>query len=375
MTKKEWIRMIAFGLVVCMMLAFLCDLFENEKHKNYDSRIYTYRTFAEDTVDAVFIGTSGVDRYWIGPKAYDDYGMTVYPLSVDGMAAWLYPEMLEYALQYQNPELVLLDIRAFTQDVAMDIRNSKTMDIKAHRVLNAFPWFSPLWFKTAFKTMKLIHRIDETEPRFNISLLLSFVRFHQKWQEVGFSIFEENLGNQLHEFCGFYMHPSKSAFSVPLEHFEYDSTVKSPMDPIAEEAFYEIIALAEEKGVKLLFVDTPQYPEEHELLRANYVYEKLDELGLDYVTYYTAGEEGPFSIDLDMETDFYNDSHVNYFGAVKFTDHLAAYINENYGLTNRRNDPAAQAHWEGVYGEIQELITYYLEHPPEIVAEEDEEEE
>ena len=170
MTKKELIRMIAFCLVVCMMLVLLCDLFENENTKNYDSRLYTYRTYNEDTIDAVFIGTSGVDRYWCGPKAYEDYGMTVYPLSTDAMPAWLYVDMLEYALEYQNPQMVLLDIRAFAQD-----NKTKAMDVRARRILDALPWFSSQWFKVAFKSMKIIHEQDETKPRFDISFLLCYI--------------------------------------------------------------------------------------------------------------------------------------------------------------------------------------------------------
>ena len=169
MTKKELIRMIAFGLAVCLLLGFLCDLFENENNRNYDKRMFSYRRFHENTIDAVYIGTSGVDRYWIGAKAFEDYGMTVYPLSTDGMPSWLYVDMMEYALTYQNPEIILLDIRAFCQDNVLTGMSTKTMDIKAHRFLNAVPWYSMLRLKAAFKTMELIHRVDETEPRFNIS--------------------------------------------------------------------------------------------------------------------------------------------------------------------------------------------------------------
>lgn len=377
MTKKELIRMIAFGLVVCLMLGFLCDLFENENHKNYDQRIYTYRTFDKGTVDAVYIGTSGVDRYWIAAKAYEDYGMTVYPLSTDGMPSWLYVDMLEYALTYQDPELILLDVRAFCQNNVMEGFRPKTMDIKAHRVLNAIPWLSPLWFKVAFKTMKLIHSVDETQPRFNLSLLLSFVRFHQAWQDAGLSIFERNLGSRLHEFCGYYMHPSTTTLKTPMEYFMFDDTVQDKMDGLSDAAFYETIKYAREKGIKILFVDSPQIAEPHEMLRANYIYEKLDEMGIDYVTYYQSGEEGPFTLDLDLEKDFYNPSHVNYFGAVKFTDALAAYLDENYDLPDRRNDPAAQKYWDGVYAKIEETVQYYIDNdtanPSSVVIDEEDE--
>ena len=363
MTKKQIIRMIAFSLVVCMMLVLLCDLFENENTKNYDSRLYTYRTYPEGTVDAVFIGTSGVDRYWCGPKAYEDYGMTVYPLSTDGMPPWLYVDMIDYAMQHQDIELVMLDVRAFCQDTNTNIQSAKSMDVKARRVLDAMPRFSPIFFQIAFKTMALIHAQDDTKPRFDLSFLLSFVRFHPKWQDAGFNFFEKNLGNKLHEYCGFYMARTFSPARRPQESFVFEQSEASVMDPLSEAALYEVVEYAKEKGLKLLLVDTPQFPTQREISRISAVYDKLDQLGVEYVSYYAPGQEDPFTIDLDPETDFYNKGHVNYYGALKFTDVLAAYLDENYDLPDRRNDPIAQAHWGGVFQKIQDTIADYIAHP------------
>ena len=80
MTKNQIIRCAAFSVIVCLLLVLMCELFENTNTSNYATRMYSYRNFNEDTVDAVMIGTSGIDRYWIAAKAYEDYGMTVYPL-------------------------------------------------------------------------------------------------------------------------------------------------------------------------------------------------------------------------------------------------------------------------------------------------------
>ena len=365
MTKKECIRMIAFCLVVCLMLVVLCDLFENERTKNYDSRLYTYRKYNENTIDAVFIGTSGVDRYWCGPQAYEKYGMTVYPLSTDGMPSWLYTDMLDYALKYQNPQLVLLDIRAFCQDNTMDIWKKKTMDVKARRFLDALPWLSPQWFKVAFKSMRTIHEVDEESPRFDISMLLSYIRFHEKWESAGFDFFYKNVGNKFHDYCGFYMAKASSAVSVPQTTFTYDPEDKQPMDTLSEQSFLEIIDYVQSKGLQLVFVDTPQFTEPHELTRANYIYDLLDEMGIDYVTSYTTEGDSPFSVDLDPMTDFYNESHVNFFGAEKYTEFLAAYLDENYDLPDRRYDPAVREHWDGVYQKIKEQIDYFIAHPVE----------
>ena len=72
MTKQQITKVVAFCLIVCIMLLCLCDLFEHNNLSNYSRRIHTYRTLEEDTVDAVFLGTSGVDRYWIAAKAYEE---------------------------------------------------------------------------------------------------------------------------------------------------------------------------------------------------------------------------------------------------------------------------------------------------------------
>ena len=363
MTKKEWIRMIAFCLVVCMMLVVLCDLFENERTKNYDSRLYTYRKYNKNTIDAVFIGTSGVDRYWCGPQAYEEYGMTVYPLSTDGMPAWLYTDMVDYALKYQNPQLVMLDIRAFCQDNEINNWDASAMDVKARRFLDALPWFSPQWFKVAFKTMDIVHAEAESKSKFDISILLSYIRFHEKWEDAGFDFFHKNLGNKYHQYCGFYMANASSGVSRPQGGFTYDPEAKQPLDHLSEQAFLEIIQYVQDKGLQLLLVDTPQFADTHEMTRANYIYGLLDEMGVDYVTYYTTQGHSPFSIDLDPETDFYNASHVNFFGAQKFTDVLAAYLDENYDLPDRRQDPAAQEHWDGVYQKIKDTIDDFIAHP------------
>ena len=360
MTKQQTVRCICFCLVVCLMLVLLCDLFENERTKNYDSSFYTYRTYPENVVDAVFIGTSGVDRYWCGPKAYEDYGMTVFPLSTDGLASWLYTDVLEYALKYQNPEMVLLDIRGFCQDTSLDMTSDKAMDMKARRFLDALPWFSPQWFKVAFKSMRVIHSVDPSQPRFDISLLFSFIRFHPKWESASYDFFYNNLGNMQNEFCGFYMCDTESTLARPQTAFVFDDTKESPMDPLSEAAFYEIIETVQEKGLKLLLVDSPQILAEHEMLRVNYIYDKLDQMGVDYVSYYTTDEDGPFTLDLSFETDFYDPNHSNFFGAVKFTDALAAYIDGQYDLPDRRNDPVVQEHWGGVYEKITATIEEYI---------------
>ena len=41
---------------------------------------------------------------------------------------------------------------------------------------------------------------------------------------------------------------------------------------------------------------------------------------------------------LDFDTDLYNSTHVNIFGADKYTDFLSNYLKTNYNLPDRRED-------------------------------------
>lgn len=351
MTKKQIFRCIAFALVFCMMLVVLCDLFESDNNTNFDMRFTTYRNLEKDTVDAVFIGTSGVDRYWIAPKAYEEYGMTVYSLSSDAMPTWLFTNMIDEAYTYQNPELILIDARAYGQDNSL----VKPMDARARRVLDAMNFWSINRIKTAFKTMETIHSAHEEQSRFDLSYLFSVAKYHDKWAEDDYEI-KNNLGNKEHEYGGFYMSGSLSTFSEPQVTDSYDFDLYEPLDPVAEESLYELLDYVKEKNLNVLFVDTPQLRDETETGRANTLYKILDEEGIDYVNFFATDSDEMYVIDFDYEKDFYNSGHTNYYGAEKFTDYFAQYIDENYDLPDRRGDEAVAKDWDGKYDAIKEKI-------------------
>lgn len=357
MTKKEFGRCIAFMLVVCLLLVVLCDLFELGNTSNFDKRFNTYRNLNEDTIDAVMIGTSGMDRYWIGAKAYDEYGMTVYPMTADNMPTWLFINMIEELYTYQNPELIIIDARAYGQS------NTKAsdMEVRARRVLDAMDFLSVNRIKTAFTTMEVIHSTFEEEPSFELSYLLPYIKYHTKWEE-DYSI-SSNLGSKEHVYAGFYMSSSLSIQVKKQETVVYDSDYFEDLDPLTEESLYELLEYIEENNLNVLFVDTPQFKSEKEIGRSNTLYKILDEYGMDYINYCETDEDGNFLYDLNLnrETDFYNAGHVNYYGAEKFTEVFAAYLDENYDLPDRRNDESVQEYWEGVYAKLQKKIASWEE--------------
>ncbi|MBE6573398.1 MAG: hypothetical protein E7652_03290 [Ruminococcaceae bacterium] len=353
MTKTQIIRAVAFLLVAVMFIVLMCDLFECENTTSYDQNMYTYRHLKKDTVDAVFLGTSGVDRYWIGPKAYEEYGISLYPLSFDAFPAWLYTDILDEIEGMQDTKLVLIDIRAFLQT---NIKSGR-VEIRARRYLDSLPFFSASRIKVAFKTMKMLHEIDpENYSEFDPSFLLSFIKYHSRWKE-NMSI-ENNLGSKTHPYGGYFMSDRRVVKSEEQEKVVYRPDVTKDLDPISEEALYDLISYVKEKDMKVLFVDTPQFLTENEMARVNTVYQILDKEDMDYVHFYKDNSD-EFAIDLDYTTDYYDESHVNYYGAEKFTEALATYIDENYDLPDSRKNKTAKEFWDGKYDKLKSKIAVY----------------
>lgn len=355
MTKKQAVRTIAFILAFFVMVFVLCDVFEQKNVYPHGRRLYTYRTLHEDTVDAVIFGTSGIDWYWVSSQAYEDYGMTVYPYSTPAMPAFLYKEAIQDALLYQSPKLLIIDIRPFTQSNV----KTTTIDPRARRLLDAMSPFSPARLKAGFKTMEIMHRVNpEKYDRFDLSYLFSFIKYKKTWMEDDFS-FEDAIIPAEHEYLGTYENPVSSISTKNVKAKGYNADFRYDLDPIAQESLYDLIEFVRKEKLEVLFLDTPQVSTEKEMGRSNIIYEILRENDMPYVHYYSTETETGFTIDFDMKTEFYNPSHVNFYGAKKFTKAFSEYLDKNYDFEDHRSDPNVKKDWDGVYDSLLQLIEGY----------------
>ncbi|MEE1504264.1 MAG: hypothetical protein UGF89_08505 [Acutalibacteraceae bacterium] len=351
MTKKQFIRSIAFFLAVGILVLSLCDLFELENTSNFNKRYETYRDFPDDTVEAVLLGTSGIDRYWVPSQAYEEHGITVYPLSVDAFPAWLYKYAIEEALDYQDIQLFILDIRPFTQANT----SINTMDVRARRFLDALPPFSMNRIQACFKTMEIRDEVDSSASRLDLSYLFPIIKFHGKWSDDDYLI-GNNWSALPHEYLGYHILQKATVRPSPQRNRGYRADYFYDLDPYSKETLYELIDYIKENELNVLFIDTPQVRFGKESGRSNTIYKILEEEGMDYLHFYDENSENTFTIDLDLKTDFYNPGHLNFYGATKFTSIFADYLIENYGLEDKRNQEHVKEHWDGVHDRLLEKI-------------------
>lgn len=364
MTKKQLLRCVAFLMVFCVMILALCELFDQENYEAHERRYRKYWDLEENTVDALYVGTSGTDRYWIGAKAYEEYGMTVYPVTFPSCPVWLIPDILEDAMRYQDPQLILLDMRSFTQNCD----SVTTLRVRGSRVIDSMEFFSPVRFRAACRTAELIHRTDETQSKWDISFHLPFVMRHSSWEQD--YLFQLNVGNHKDPYLGFYTSKWMVVYAEEQEYQEYDRDVSQPLDPVAEQYLYETLDYIREHDLDVVFVDSPKSYKDFEMARSNTVRMILEEEGVPCLIFNSEEDNGGYTIDLDLKKDYFDRNHVNYYGAEKFTDALAAYLNDHFDLPDRRNEEAVKKDWDGVYGSLLEAVREFEQMAAEISEEE-----
>ncbi len=80
-------------------------------HRNYDEdRIIGFYREPEDSLDVVLIGASDISRAYCSGLAYEDYGITSYPFTINGDAVQVWRAQLDETMRLQNPDVVVIEV-------------------------------------------------------------------------------------------------------------------------------------------------------------------------------------------------------------------------------------------------------------------------
>lgn len=342
MNWKQIIRIISFSLVLILVFVALSDVFETEDTL-IAQRYNLFKTFSPGMIDAVYIGTSAVDRYFITAKAYDDYGMAVYDVSSDSMPAYAYLPLVKEVLRYQQPKLFIFDIRPFVTSPS-----ATTSMANARKVIDTLDFFSPGRFEMISRTAKHLHQLDpDNYGLIQPDLLFTFLSDHGKWDEDDFSIVNQPVS----KYLGYHLSTTIATGIQTLKASVYAEEMNA-LDEANEEYLLELITFAREKNLNILFVDNPHYVDEAKSSVTDTIFYLLEDEDIPYLNLNTDEIIAQY---FNREKDFYNQGHVNYNGAVKFTDLFAKWLHENYDFPDHRED-SAYAEWNGVYNKIQKQV-------------------
>ena len=316
---------------------------------------YKYEDFfAEgEDLDVLFLGTSHVIDGIYPMELWKNYGITSYNMGGHGNLLPTTYWMMELALQYTSPSLIVIDCMNLYQ-------NHKTsyMYSQVHQSLDAFP-LSLTKIRAVYDLLddevmdQLIAdgTVEVAEERIPISLLMNFSVYHSRWSELEEDDFQLEINVQKGaEYLTTVAEPN-DILSVPVDE-------KLEEDTIGVLYLKRMIEDCQDRGIDVLLINLPFPAEENDLLSANRVYDIAEEYGINYINF--------LAMDVvDYETDCADEgSHLNASGARKVTSYLGNYITKHYDLTDRRKDPE-YSDWDVDY-------ETYREYKIEVMLEQDE---
>ena len=315
-----------FGIVLAVVLSL------NKLTLNRTSQgciqLHDFYGLKDHTVDVLFIGSSHVYYSVNTCMLYEDYGIASYLLASPGQPVWISYYFLEEALKTQSPKLVVFDICTLYQ---------KAADV------GASSWPSLISMKPSVTKWNAIRAVNSEGKQLDaVGAFFSFPYYHTRYDELTKQDFYNTKRVRYNGYKPEFSRISKEE----LKEWEgVDRTEFAKIGTITgrtETYLRRLIELCRDRGILLLLVNAPYVNHTSEKQQAyNYIRTIAEEYGVPFLD---ANYDSRISV--DNARDFFEPSHLNYAGSLKYTKYLAQTLNE-YGLSDRRGDDHYR-HWEEV---------------------------
>ena len=333
MKAKKIIKGIAFVLVFCICFFTVQAVLSGDADTRDYKRIKEFFSLEENTLDAVFLGSSATYAFWNPAVGYREYGMTVYPLSTAKQEILAARYLIEDARKSHPDALYIVNLVSVTEQY----------NFRIHRILDGYP--NTL---TKYKMIDYLADLGDYTLAERMEFYFPIIRFHDRWSELTAADFKTDP--ELYKSSCSYNSFLNTATDVSGGLWDYDERL--PVSEQMEKGIHDLLDYCEEENIKVLFILTPQSVKDTEKRgQQNTLMDIVRERGFDALDMNElVGELG-----LSSKTDYYDRTHTNLHGSIKVTDYLARYFIENYGFEDKRGDEK-YADWETDTARYYKLI-------------------
>ncbi len=322
---KRAVGIVAFVLI--FLSVFLCaerilSRKSTEGWWNVTAKIDGFYNSPENEYDVIYFGSSNTYCSFNPLVVWEKTGVKSYVFATQQQPVWATYHYMVDAFERQTPEVAVMDVLMF----------SKNDEYYDDGVNYTFCDNMPL----SKNKLELVWASAPKGERFNLAF--KFMKYHSRWNELTKQDFLYRKANMEDYSKGFYILTQ-----------EYDSAVHTDVSKEKATAelseknltyLHKIIDLCKENGVELLLVKAPSNATLEEKHYYNAVEKVAEERGVSFVDYNLMYSE----IELDLEHDFYDATHLNVTGAEKFSEYFVE--NTEYFEGKVRRDTDWQAEWE-----------------------------
>lgn len=315
--KRIVMEICSFILVLTLLILIVSDALSFKYGDGILGIEYLYEQ-EDNSVDALFLGSSHAFEDINTQVLFDDYGIAAYILSGSVQPFWNSYYYLKEALKTQTPKVVVLEGYAATQpfeysDHSRIIKNN-------------------LGIKDPFTLMESLK--VSSPPEDLADYLLSYRVWHSRYSQIDASDFKEYYEKPIFKYYkGFGINFDTTSYDMPdVGSFtgECEITAKE------EKYFRMIIEHCQEQGIPIVVTISPYVLSIADQQRFNYLERICAEYGIPFVNYNSS--EKYAEMGFDFSTDMADAGHLNYLGNVKYTKKIAENILSIYELPDRRSD-------------------------------------
>lgn len=276
-----------------------------------------------ENVDVLVLGSShsdnGIGAEDMEGKLAESLGceVDVYNYSIYGMRIEQMYYVFKELLKKQKPEVIVIETFSFVQT------EPENREILARRAFDYFP--------LSLNKLEAVRYCTDGNYK---TYLVPIMKYHTRWKELTINDIGYRYRDDLWGEYGRKYSTIKDKMETVDDYFKQDFagiTEQQKLGDRTEEKLQDILALAKENNIKVLFLSIP-FKEQlgvnsvENIRMNNYVYE-----------HYVDGDSVQM-LDLnkqmnEMKFDYkylYNEGHCNKTGAKKVTKKLSAYIAEHY---------------------------------------------
>ncbi len=345
MKTKRFIKVIAFILIFCVCFFSVQGLLTGDVDTRDYRRVAGFFDQRENSLDAVFLGSSATYAFWSPAVAWQEYGITVYSMTsaLQELAAAKY--IIKDAVKTQPNALYIVNLVS-----VLELYN-----FRIHNLLDGYPLsLNKLQMIDYLSDLGGYSLADRMEFYFPI------LRFHDRWSDL--YTFDFKKGTLKYKGSNTYNNFMNNTADVSGGLWDYDE--KLPITDTLQTVINDLMDYLQEESIKVLFVVTPQsVTDTKKRGMQNTLVDIVSERGFDVLDMNKVALE----MGLDPTVDFYNGEHTNLHGSIKFTDYFSQYLIENYGFEDKRGQEEyadwtkdSKAYYSAISSKLSETDLKYL---------------
>lgn len=324
---KIFLRGTAFVVVFLLLFSYATQLLM--RHDDESDEIHAFYSEPKNSIDVLYVGSSPLLRGVSPMVMWQEHGFTGYVRASALQAPSVSYGLLAESLEYQTPELVvLLCDNIFTEyDYA-----EREGDLR--RGLDGMKMSRYKW--------EIIREVTAADERQSLlSYAFPLLRYHDRWKEIDLA--EDEAEPLLeHSFKKGHVYLKESVPQAYPDGFMEPTGAAVSFDTAAKEYIERSLALCREKEIPVLLLHLPKMSWTYEQSMAMEAF--AAEQGVNYLDLDRA--EYRAELNLDPETEYYDQGHMNLKGAEKLSRWLGDWLDEAYALPDHRQEPEISESWD-----------------------------